>query len=813
MPVTPLPADKLRLRCDLSSLTFETTADLKSDEDVLGQDRAFEAIEFGIGIDHRGYNIFVLGPTGAGRHRYVRRIVDAKAASEPKPSDWCYIHNFDEPRRPKALELPTGMGRGLRQDITQLIEDLRAGIPAVFESDEYRNRRHAIDQEFRDHQESMFETIQKKASEKNIALIRTPTGLALAPVRDEEVIEPQAFQKLPEEERKRIESDIEELQRELQQRLQEVPRWDKDRREKVRELNRETTRSAVTHQIMALRAKYMEFGKVVAYLDAVEKDIIDNSARLFLEGEQEAPAALPMAMVQHDGEGPRRPELQFRRYEVNLFVDNSSDGNGAGAPVYHEDHPTLPNLIGRAEHQAELGALLTDFTLLRAGALHKANGGYLMLDAGKVLMQPYAWEELKRTLFAREIKIETPFQSYISTITLEPEPIPLGVKVVLIGDRRLYYMLAAADPEFDELFKIAADFEDDLERTDATVEKYAGMIAAIAEKVEVRPLDRSAVAHVIEHSSREAGDNQKLSARVGTVTDLLHESSHLAGLADRSVVSAADVQGAIDLRIRRADRIRTRSLEQIERGTILIDTKGSRVGTINGLSVLQIGGFAFGRPTRITARVRMGRGEFVDIEREVDLGGPTHSKGVLILSSYLGAHYAIDRPLSLRASLVFEQSYGGVDGDSASSTELYAILSALSGAPIRQGLAVTGSVNQYGEVQAIGGVNEKIEGFFDVCAKDGFTGDQGVLIPHSNVGHLMLRQDIVDAAAAGKFAIYPIATIDQGIEVLTGVAAGDRDSAGDFPDASINRLVEDRLMALADARRRFGVSGEGIGPG
>ena len=558
---------------------------------------------------------------------------------------------------------------------------------------------------------------------------------------------------------------------------------------------------------MALRAKYMEFGKIVAHLDSVEKDIIDNSARLFLESEQDAS---PLAMLggQQGTDNPRRPDLQFRRYEVNLFIENGAEANGGGAPVFHEDHPTQPNLVGRAEHQAELGALLTDFTLLRAGALHKANGGYLILDANKLLMQPYAWEELKRALFAREIKIEAPFQSYVSTVSLEPEPIPLHVKVVLIGDRRLYYLLAAADPEFEELFKIAADFEDDLDRNDDTVQKYAGMIAAIAKKVGVRPLDRSAVARVIEHSAREAGDNEKLSARVGTVTDLLHESNHLADRAERAVISGTQVQAAIDLRIRRADRIRTRSLEQIERGTILIDTEGSRVGTINGLSVLQIGGFAFGRPTRITARVRMGRGEFVDIEREVDLGGPTHSKGVLILSSYLGARYAVDRPLSLRASLVFEQSYGGVDGDSASSTELYAILSALADVPIRQGLAVTGSVNQYGEVQAIGGVNEKIEGFFDVCQERGLTGDQGVLIPHANIKHLMLRDDIVAAADAGKFSIYPIATIDEGIEVLTGMPAGSREGADPFPEGSINRRVEDRLVALADARRRFGV-GEG----
>ena len=805
MPMTPLPTAQLRLRCDLSSLSFETTDDLTSDEDVLGQERAFEAIEFGIGIDHRGYNIFVLGPTGAGRHRYVRRILDVRAAAQEKPADWCYIHNFDEPRKPRALMMPTGMGRTLRDDMAQLLEDLRTGIPAVFEAEQYRNQRQAIDQAFRAHQEAIFETVQKAAAERSIALVRTATGVALAPVKGEEVIEPQEFQKLPEEERKRIEADIEVLQEDLQRRLQDVPKWDKERRERLRELTRDTTRSVVAYQIMALRAKYMEFGKVVAHLDAVEKDIIENSARLFLEGEQET---APTPTGQQGGEGPRRPEIQFRRYEVNLFVDNSADMNGGGAAVFHEDHPTLPNLIGRAEHQAELGALLTDFTLLRAGAFHKANGGYLILDANKLVMQPHAWEELKRTLFAREIKIETPFQNYVSTVSLEPEPIPLRVKVILIGDRRLYYMLAGADPEFEELFKVAADFEDDLERNAETVEKYAGMIAAIAKKVEVRPLDKTAVARIIEHSARQAGDREKLSARVGTVTDLLHESSHLAGKADRAIITAVEVQEAIDLRTRRADRIRTRSLEQIERGTILIDTDGSRVGTINGLSVLQVGGFAFGRPTRITARVRMGRGEVVDIEREVDLGGPTHSKGVLILSSYIGARYAVDRPLSLRASLVFEQSYGGVDGDSASSTELYAILSALADVPIRQGLAVTGSVNQYGEVQAIGGANEKIEGFFDVCQERGLKGDQGVLIPAANIKHLMLREDIVAAAENGTFAIYPIATIDEGIEVLTGIAAGTREGAAPFPEGTINRRVEDRLIALADARRQFGV-GEG----
>jgi lon-related putative ATP-dependent protease len=493
---------------------------------------------------------------------------------------------------------------------------------------------------------------------------------------------------------------------------------------------------------------------------------------------------------------------------VNVMVDHSAT---TGAPIVYEDHPTVQNLMGRVEHTAQMGTLVTDFNLIKAGALHRANGGYLILEARKVLLQPFTWEELKRALRSQEIRLETLAQtlSLISTVSLEPEPIPLDVKVVLLGERLLYYTLAQFDPDFAELFKVAADFEDQMDRNADGHLLYARLIASLARKEQLRPFDRGAVARVIERSARLAGDAEKLTAHLRSIVDLLREADYWAGEAGHQVITADDVQQAIDAQIRRLDRVRERVQEEIQRGTILIDTEGATVGQVNGLSVLAVGQFAFGRPSRITARVRLGRGEVVDIEREVALGGPIHSKGVLILASYLGARYVPDRPLSLSASLVFEQSYSGVEGDSASSTELYALLSALAELPVKQGLAVTGSVNQYGQVQAIGGVNEKIEGFFDICRARGLTGEQGVLIPASNVKHLMLRHDVIDAVAAGQFQVYPVETIDQGIELLTGVPAGERDAQGAFPEGSVNQRVEARLVALSEKRLAFGVPERG----
>jgi lon-related putative ATP-dependent protease len=773
---------------------------------VIGQERAVEAMSFGVGIRRDGFNLFVLGPPRVGKYSTIRALLDRRAEGEPTPSDWCYVNNFDEPHKPRALPLPAGSGTRLRREMERLIDDLQSTMPSVFESDDYRARRQAIDHEFQERQDKVFEALRGRAKDKSIALVRTPMGMALAPVREGEVIKPEAFEGLAAEERAAIEGDIAELQKELEETMREVPRWEKERLDKVRELNRSVTKYAADHLIDAVRAKFADFADVIAFLGEVERDVVER-IEVLIGRREKGPAELLDSPVP-----PTSATSPFRRYQVNVIVDNEKR---QGAPVVFEDFPVHPNLVGRVEHVSEMGALITDFGLIKAGALHRANGGYLIVDARKLLTQPLSWDALKRALRSRELRIESPGQmlSLISTVSLEPEPIPLDLKVVLIGDRTLYYLLSQHDPEFQDLFKVAVDFDEDVERDLDTARLYARLVGTLAKRTGLRPFDRDAVARVIEHGARLAGDSGKLSAQVDLIDDLVREADYWAAEGGGDVVGLADVEHAIAAHERRNDRMRERSLEQIAQGTVLIDSSGERVGQVNGLAVLSLGNFAFGRPSRITARVRLGRGEVVDIERKAELGGPLHTKGVFILEGFLGARYAADRPLSLSASLVFEQSYGGVDGDSASSTELYALLSALAEAPIKQSLAVTGSVNQHGEVQAIGGANEKIEGFFDVCAARGLDGEQGVLIPAANVRHLMLRRDVIEAAERGQFHIYPIATIDQGIEILTGVAAGDRGDDGAFPEGTINRRVEDRLIELAEKRRSFAARSKGQGDG
>ena len=804
MAVSPLPADKLYRRVDAEALAFETTDDISDLDHILGQDRALESIDFGTGIDRQGYNLFVLGAPGTGRHSLVREMLVAKAAGEASPGDWVYVNNFATPHRPKALKLPTGRGRELREKMAAMIDDLRSAIPAVFESDDYRARRQVIDESFKQHQEGAFEDLRARAEARGIALIQTPMGMAMAPIQDGEVIKPEAFKQLAEADRRRIQSEIEDLQKELQGIIQQLPRWEKTHRTALRELNREMAGYAIRHAMEEVNTGFADLAEVVSYSQAVEADLLENVDAFLAptEGAQLGPIA-PLAQAA----AQPRPDGQFRRYEVNVLVDNSET---SGAPVVYEDSPAMPYLVGRVEHISQMGALVTDFSLIKAGSLHRANGGYMIVDARKLLLQPFAWESLKRALRSGELKIELPDQMYalVSTISLEPEPIPLSVKVALIGERQLYYLLSAYDPDFSELFKVTVDFEEAIDWRTETTASYARLIAAAVRRHDLQRFDKHAVARVIEYGARLAEDSEKLSLKIGSIADLLREADYWARTQGHEVVTASDVQRAIDAQVRRVDRVRERAFESINRNIMLIDTDGAAVGQINGLSVLDLGNFRFGRPTRITARVRLGAGKVVDIEREVELGGPLHSKGVLILGGFLGARFASDRPLSLSASLVFEQSYGGVDGDSASSAELYALLSALAEAPIKQSLAVTGSVNQHGQVQAIGGVNEKIEGFFDICAARGLTGTQGVLVPVANVEHLMLRADIVEAARDGRFRIFPIEHIDQGIELLTGIAAGTRDGSDRFPAGSINQKVEDRLIELAEARRRFAQDGE-----
>ena len=790
----PLPPEKLYHRCNLEQFTFDTTAELEDLEGLIGQARAVEAVKFGIGIRQEGYNLFVLGPHGTGKYTAVRQFLEQKAATEPTPADWCYVNNFEHPHKPRILELPPGQGSVLQRNMDQLVQELRTTIPAAFERDDYRTQKQSLDEAFSEQQEQAFKELQARAQKHSLAVIRTPSGLAFAPIKDDKVLKTEEFQKLPDEEQDKIQKDISDLQIHLEKTIQQVQQWEREHREKIKKLNREVARFAGGHLIEELRARYEEFPAVTAYLNAVEEDVIENVDD-FRRQEDESGAA-PALEATPLPRSLRMPP-PFRRYQVNVLVDHS--GNH-GAPVVYQDHPTYQNLMGRIEHMmSQAGMLTTDFTLIKSGSFHQANGGYLILDAHKALVQPHVWESIKRILRAGEINIESLGQMFgnVTTIALEPEAVPLDIKIILLGDHYLYYQLSSLDPDFNELFKVVVDFEENMDRTAENNMLYARLIGTLARKEELLHFDRSAVGRVIENSARMVSDSEKLSTRMQGIADLLREADYWARQAGQETVAAEDVQQAIDTQLYRAGRIRERMQEQIQRGTVLIDTAGGKIGQINGLSVLSLGQFSFGRPSRITATVRLGRGKVVDIEREVELGGPLHSKGVLILSGYLSARYIPDQPLSLSASLVFEQSYSGVDGDSASSAELYALLSALADVPIKQELAVTGSVNQFGQVQAIGGVNEKIEGFFDVCRARGLTGEQGVLIPASNAKHLMLRADVVEAAEAGQFHIYAVETIDQGLEILTGLPAGERDETDQFPADSLNHKVEARLADMA----------------
>jgi lon-related putative ATP-dependent protease len=761
----PLPAALLHRRCTPEELPFRLSSELADAPSTIGQERAAEAVAFALKMRRKGYNVYALGPAGTGRHSLVEDLLKRRAATESTPGDWCYVNNFADPQKPHRLELPAGQGAGLAASMKRLVEELRIALPAAFERDEYRARREVVEQQFKSHSEEAFGGLQQRADAKGITLIRTPMGLALAPKRDGKVMNPEDFEALPEAERTRIESDMQAAQSELETIMRQVPQWEREHRDAVRDLNRDTTGFAVASVIGDLRNNYADLPDVLEYLDAVEHDIKENVDDFL-------PQTAPSPQQQPTPGGPlaatAAEDIKFRRYQVNVIVDN---GGREGAPVVYEDNPTYQNLVGRVEYLARFGALITDFNLIIAGALHRANGGYLVLDAERLIAGNFGWAALKRTLQSGEIRIETVEQalSLATPATLQPEPIPLDVKVVLVGSPMLYYLLSQHDDDFAELFKIAADFDDRVPRTGDATLLYARVIATIVRREHLRAFDRDAVARVIEQAARLAGDSDRLSTSMRAIFELLQEADQLAADAGKEIVGVAEIQGAIDAKTRRGDRIYRRMQEEIARRTIRIETDGQVVGQINGLSVISLGALAFGNPTRISAQVRMGRGEVVDIEREVQLGGPLHSKGVLILTGFLGGRFGMQRPLSLHASLVFEQSYGGVDGDSASAAELFALLSALADVPIRQCFAVTGSVDQHGVIQAIGGVNEKIEGFFDICKATGFTGKQGVIIPASNVKHLMLRDDVVAAAEDGRFRVIPMETIDQGFELLTGV--------------------------------------------
>jgi lon-related putative ATP-dependent protease len=808
MPETgsELKPHQLYNKCQFDKLVFKTTKDL---EDIpesarfIGQPRAEQSLDFGIGIEREGYNIFALGDQGAGKHTFIRDLLKRRAEEKEAPEDICYVTNFEKEHTPRLLTLKAGKGNALAEDMKRLIEDIRNAMMAALENEEYQNRAQSIMEELRDKQNEAFEELRQKARERGLEPIPTPGGMMFAPIKEEgkETFSPEEFQQLPEEEKKQIEKKVEEMQKEAHRIAKNMPQWHREIREKQKAFNREVTEFAIDPLINELKEKYTEHESVGDYLQDVRDDLIEN-VRSLLPGLQQPEQAPHPRPESQPGPGQDRTEQAERRYHVNVLVDH---GKSKGAPVVYEMNPTYQNLFGRVEHLAHMGTLITDFTMIRPGALHRANGGYLILDAIKVVAEPFAWDGLKRTLRSGKLKIESIGQMYslISTVSLEPEALPVKVKVVLIGIPLIYYLLRHYDPDFGHLFKVQADFARQMDRTPSNQQEFVRLIAGLVQKEKLLHFEREAVARVIERGSRLLGDAHKISIHMEEVSNLMREADYWARQDGNSIVEAKHVQKAIDSWIYRSDRLRERMQEQIERDIVMIDTAGSKVGQVNGLSVISLGDFSFGRPSRITARIRLGKGEVIDIEREVAMGGPIHSKGVMILSGFLGGRYSLENPLCLSASLVFEQSYGGVEGDSASSTELYALLSAIADVPIRQSFAVTGSVNQYGQVQPIGGVNEKIEGFFDICHAKGLSGEQGVLIPASNIQHLMLREDVINAVDAGKFHIHAVKTIDEGIEILTGVSAGVPDENGVYPENSVNGKVHQRLKEFADKRRRF----------
>jgi len=788
--VRELSAEELRYRCDPDQFNFEATSELPGlKKGIIGQPRAARAIEFGFSIPSHGFNIYALGPTGSGKTFAVKKFLEEKAAKEEVPDDWCYVNNFSDPRKPRAIRLPAGKGGEFQRDMDELVDHLRSEIPRAFESEEYEKEKERISSQFQKMRDGVLSKLEKRVKKKGFALARTPAGFVVAPTVEGEMMSQEQYRELSDEKRKELDKARSRLQKALEATLSRIGREKKEVEQKINELDKGIAGSIVPPYIEELKGEYGSIAEVADYLEEVRKDVVENVEDFkFSEGE------LQVKMM--GLEIPLQP-MPFTKYNVNVIVDNSQ---AKGAPVVVESNPTYRNLIGRIEHRPQLGALFTNFTMIKAGALHSANGGYLVVEAEDVLTRPFAWEALKRAIENREIKTEELGERYqvISTVTLEPEPIPLDVKAVLVGNPRLYYLLYELDEDFQKFFKVKADFAVQMDRTPENMSQYALFIRDRCEEEGLKHFDRSGVARVIEYSSRLMEDQEKLSTRFGLICDLIREASYWAGKNGHEFVTADDVQQAIKEKFYRSNLVEERIRELIEDGTIFIDADGAVVGQVNGISIVTLGDYTFGKPSRITARTFMGKSGVVDIEREVEMSGRIHNKGVMALVAYLGGKYAQEVPLALSASLSFEQLYEEVEGDSAASTELYALLSSLSGYPLKQGIAVTGSVNQRGEVQPVGGVTRKIEGFFDVCKVKGLTGEQGVIIPAQNVKNLMLRDDVVEAVREERFHIYPVKTVGEGIAILTGVEAGEREEDGSYPEGTVNWAVEKRLRELAE---------------
>lgn len=782
MSVRPLTADRLRLVTDPERLPFETTAVLPEPIGPVGQDRAMRALHFGAGMAQPGFNLFVTGPQGSGKRNSVRRALERLAAQMPPAPDIAYVHNFEQPHRPRALRFAAGDGARFRADLCGLVAALKTVMPRLFESEAYRGGRAGLEREFHATAEMAIEKLRRDAEAQGLALVERDGAFDFRPMRDGLVMSDDEFRRLPKDERERLAAETRLLREALESTVARLEALRLSTLADIRRLDRDMGESAIGVLIAPLAARFAQHREAHAHLTAIHKDVLGL-----------------IDALQAVARGEKQDAVPLHRYEANLIVDN---GAAKGAPVVTLGLPSLTNLVGKVEHVTVLMTVVSDFRHVVAGALHQANGGFLLIDALDIARQEVSWEALKRALNSRRAKIESlqEIHDRSHAATVQPEPVPLDIKIVLFGEAWVYHRLCQADPEFADLFKVQADFSAAAPRDDETCEALLGAMASLARSEGLKHMDRTGAARLIDEAARAAGDAEKISVRTARLADLVREADHYAALRGRSFIAGEDIAATVAARDDRSGRLKALEHELVQRRILFIDTDGEKAGQVNGLTVLSAAGFAFGMPARITAQVAPGEGRIVDIERVAKFSGPSHVKGVQILSGYLNGTYSTGRPLSIHASLAFEQSYGPIDGDSASAAELIAILSAIARVPVRQSIAITGSINQHGQMQPIGGANEKIEGFYDVCAARGLAGQHGVIIPKANIVTLMLREDVVDAARDGRFAVYAVETVDEAIEVLTGLPAGTRRRDGRFQRRSFNRLVQERLLDFARPR-------------
>lgn len=783
----------LKKECDPSAFKFRTTKELEPFTGTIGQARGIKAIEFGLNIDIKGYNLYLEGPTGIGKTIYAKNLLDEISKTKPVPDDWCYIYNFDNSNEPKAISLPAGLGKQFASDMDSFIQTIKSEIKSAFNNQDFEKEKANIQKDVEDKKMKLIDKLNKDAQKQGFEIKNTSSGIYFLPMIDGKTLSEDEFNALDEKTKNDFEARSVLIQQQTIDTMTKIKNMEKKALEKMNSWQNNIALFAVTIQVNELRNKYKKFAKIQEFLKNVQKDILTN-LNDFIEDEQK-PAG-PMSMPKHETQKP------WHKYKVNLFIDNS---NLEGAPVIIDSNPSFYNLFGKLEYENSFGTLKTDFTLIKPGLIHKANGGYIVLQIRDLLTNPLIWDCFKRVLRTKQIFVDTLKDYQLNSVaisSLKPEPIPVNMKVILVGPSYIYYQLLNQDEDFKKLFKVKAEFDEEAPRTDSNMFKIAQFIHNFCEKEKAPHFNAGAVAKVIEYCSRMVDNQTKISTQLNEITELLGEACTWAKMEGAKIVNASYVKKAIDERIERVNKYDQRLVEMIQNGTIMIDTTGEKIGQINGLSVMNIGDYSFGKPAKITANTYVGKTGIVNIEREVEMSGTTHSKGVMILSAYIGEKFAQDKPLSLSASLCFEQLYNGVDGDSASSTELYAILSSLSELPIKQNLAVTGSVNQKGEIQPIGGLTDKIEGFFNICKLRGLTGEQGIIMPYQNIKNLNLNDEVIKAVKDGMFHIYAIKTIDEGIELLTGVPAGRKNKNNVYPAGTVNYLVNEKLKKYAEVSEK-----------